>query len=106
MLFNSLEFLIFFPIVVLIYFIIPVKIKNLWLLAASYYFYMCWNPEYALLILFSTAVTYGCGILLDKIKSSDNNEKQKEKKKKICVAASFAVNLAILFVFKYAGWAL
>jgi alginate O-acetyltransferase complex protein AlgI len=106
MLFNSLEFLIFFPIVVLIYFIIPVKIKNLWLLAASYYFYMCWNPEYALLILFSTAVTYGCGILLDKIKSSGNDEKQKEKKKKICVAASFAVNLAILFVFKYAGWAL
>ena len=53
MLFNSLSFLIFLPIVVLIYFVIPDRVKHLWLLAASYYFYMCWNAAYALLILFS-----------------------------------------------------
>ena len=41
MLFNSMEFLIFFPVVLLIYFIVPQKIKNLWLLISSYYFYMC-----------------------------------------------------------------
>ena len=40
MLFNSLSFLIFLPIVVLIYFVIPDRVKHLWLLAASYYFYM------------------------------------------------------------------
>lgn len=52
--FNSSDFLIFFPIVVLIYFLIPQKLKNYWLLIASYYFYMCWNAKYALIILFST----------------------------------------------------
>ena len=43
MLFNSVEFMFFLPIVVLIYFIIPNKIKHLWLLFTSYFFYMCWR---------------------------------------------------------------
>ncbi len=93
MLFNSLRFLIFFPIVTLIYFLIPQRIKYLWLLAASYYFYMCWNPEYALLMAFSTAVTYLSGILISHCKTNF--------KKKLVVAASFTVNFAILFYFKY-----
>ena len=58
MLFNSLDFLIFFPIVVLGYYLIPDKWKHYWLLLASYIFYMSWNARYALLIFFSTAVTY------------------------------------------------
>lgn len=41
MLFNSLHFLIFFPIVLGIYYLMPQKIRTYWLLAASYYFYMC-----------------------------------------------------------------
>ncbi len=65
MLFNSIDFLIFFPVVVLIYFIIPDRIKYIWLLAASYFFYMGWNAKYALLLLFSTAVTYLSGIAMD-----------------------------------------
>lgn len=104
MLFNSIEFLIFFPLVVLIYFIIPVKVKNIWLLVASYYFYMCWNPEYSLLILFSTVITYLCGIVLERIKLSGADEIKISRMKKLCVALSFTVNLAILFIFKYAGW--
>lgn len=106
MLFNSIDFLLFFPIVVLMYFILPEKLKNFWLLAASYYFYMCWNPEYALLILFSTVITYLCGLVLEKIKHSSQDEGKKKKLKKLCVTASFMINLAILFVFKYAGWTL
>ena len=61
MLFNSIAFLLFFPIVCLIYFCIPapqVKARNLLLLVASYYFYMNWQPAYALLLLTSTVVTY------------------------------------------------
>ena len=69
MLFNSIKFLIFFPIVMLVYFLIPKKIKHLWLLAASYYFYMCWNVKYALLILSSTVITYASGLLIEKIKN-------------------------------------
>lgn len=66
MLFNSIDFLIFFPIVTLIYFIIPHKFRYIWLLIASYYFYMAWNPIYALLMLTSTFITYLSGILIDK----------------------------------------
>lgn len=65
MLFNSLRFLIFFPTVVLIYFLIPHKARTIFLLAASYYFYMCWSPVYALLMAFSSFVTWLSGILVE-----------------------------------------
>ena len=68
MLFNSLEFLIFFPIVVLAYFLIPQKVRYLWLLGASYYFYSCWNAQYALLMATSTVITYASGLFIDKAK--------------------------------------
>ena len=58
MLFNSIEFLLFFPVVCLLYAVIPKKMRYLWLLAASYFFYMCWNAKYALLIAASTLVTW------------------------------------------------
>lgn len=97
MLFNSLYFLIFFPIVVGIYYLMPRKIRTYWLLAASYYFYMCWNAKYVLLLLFSTVVTYVSGIALEWCAKKD-----KEKQyRKLCVAVSFILNLSILFVFKY-----
>ncbi len=93
MLFNSLDFLIFFPIVTIAYFLIPHKVRYLWLLGASYYFYMCWNPQYALLMLTSTILTYmGGGI----IARTDN-----PTVKKAAVGINFAVNLLILFFFKY-----
>ena len=63
MLFNSYSFLLFFPAVVLVYYILPKKVCNIWLLAASYYFYMCWNPRYAILIAFTTLVTYGLSLI-------------------------------------------
>ena len=93
MLFNSVEFLIFFPVVVMGYFIIPEKIKNHWLLVASYYFYMSWQPVYALLILFSTVTTYYCAVLIDKAKTM--------QQKKLYLAANITVNIAILCYFKY-----
>ena len=101
MLFNSLSFLIFFPIVVLVYFIIPEKGKQLWLLLASYYFYMSWNAKYALLILASTIVTYLSGLLIEKVKRADYDADKKVRLKKFVVAGSFIINLGILFYFKY-----
>ena len=98
MLFNSIEFLIFFPIVVLVFLIIPKKLRTVWLLIASYYFYMSWNPKYAVLIGMSTIITYLSGIFIDKFNSY--------KKKKIVVALSLLSNLGILAVFKYANFAL
>ena len=101
MVFNSQEFLIFFPVVVLIYFIIPKKIRYIWLLISSYYFYMSWNAKYALLIAFSTAATYACGLLTGRF-----NEKDNKKGAKASVAICLIVNLGILAVFKYANFIL
>lgn len=93
MLFNSLDFLIFFPIVVLIYLIVPRKLKYVWLLIASYYFYMSWNVKYVGLLLFSTIVTYFSGILIAKAHGN--------RQKKLVVAVSFLANLSVLGFFKY-----
>ena len=68
MTFNSINYLVFFPIVVLLYYLLPKKIGMYWLLVASYYFYMSWNARYGLLILFSTVITYICGLAIDQIK--------------------------------------
>jgi D-alanyl-lipoteichoic acid acyltransferase DltB (MBOAT superfamily) len=100
MLFNSIQFLLFFPIVTLVYFIIPQKVRYLWLLAASYFFYMGWNPHYVVLLLFTTAVTYLSGLLIDRVPKSIP-EKRIITYKRIIVALSFLSNLGVLFYFKY-----
>ncbi len=67
MLFNSIDFLIFFPIVTSVYFVIPKKLRNLWLLISSYYFYMSWNPQYVILIAVSTVITFISALLLETV---------------------------------------
>mgnify|MGYP005768594047 FL=1 len=106
MLFNSYNFLIFFPIVTLIYFLIPHKFRYLWLLASSYYFYMCWNAKYALILLASTVITYASGRLIDRANNKITDEKKRTRQKKIYVALSVVINLGILFVFKYFDFAI
>ena len=106
MLFNSVQFMLFFPAVVLAYFIIPYRLKNLWLLAASYFFYMCWNAKYAVLLFSSTGITYASGLLIERVKQSGLEEADKGKWKKSVVALSILLNLAILFYFKYMNFAL
>lgn len=96
MLFNSLEFLLFFPVVCLVYYAIPtLKWRNVFLLLASYYFYMNWEPVYALLLLASTIITYSASLGIARY----------EKKRKIILAISVIANLSILFAFKYFNWA-
>jgi len=100
MVFNSVDFLVFFPIVVCIYFVIPKKMRYIWLLIASYYFYMSWNPKYAVLIALSTVITYLSGIFIGKA-GELKDEKKERRRKKLIVAGSFVTNLGILFFFKY-----
>ena len=95
MLFNSADFLIFFPIVVVIYFLIPEKFRYIWLLAASYYFYMQWNPAYGLLLLSSTLITYFGARILERL--------DKEKPRKVCLCIAVILNLSLLVYFKYTG---
>ena len=93
MLFNSLQFVVFFPIVIILYFIIPHNKRWILLLIASYYFYMCWKVDYIILIMISTLIDYVCSNKMSKI-----NEKPKRKK---WLLISIFSNLGILFGFKY-----
>lgn len=100
MLFNSVQFLIFFPLVCFIIsfstYVIKRNIVNqILLLAASLYFYMCWNPAYIVLILISVCITYASGLLM---------ENKTAKVKKIILGVSLISNLGILFFFKYANF--
>ncbi len=106
MLFNSLQFLVFLPVVAVLYFVIPKKLRYIWLLVASYYFYMCWNAKYALLMLFSTVVTYLGGLGIAFFENRKWNEKKRTTAKKLCVAFSFILNLLVLVFFKYSNFLL
>lgn len=103
MLFNSFAFVIFFPVVVLAYFLIPQRGRWLWLLCASYCFYMSWNPVYALLMLLVTVISYGSGLFISAC--GQRLGKGEGKKKKWCLAGCAALNLGILFFFKYYAFA-
>lgn len=91
MLFNSVGFLLFFPIVVVVYFLLPSRFRWVFLLIASYYFYMNWKPVYALLISFSTLTTYLSAFFIE----------SKKEYKKFFLVSNLVINLGILFVFKY-----
>ncbi len=100
MLFNSLNFLLFFPVVCLAYFAIParhVRVRNGMLLAASYYFYMNWHAEYALLLLATTVVTYVAAIGVARAADC-------ARRRRTWFASGCALALSGLFVFKYLGF--
>ena len=93
MVFNSLQFLIFFPIVLILYRILPLKFRWPMLLIASYYFYVSWQPDLLYLILFTTLVSYACAIGIEKTNS--------KKLKKLLMWISIVASLSVLFFFKY-----
>lgn len=93
MLFNSMQFAMFFPIAVLLYFVIPKRIKNVYLLLVSYVYYMSWEISYAGLLLISTLICYAGAHLL-------KNDRTLLFKRGVLFLCVFA-NLFILFIFKY-----
>lgn len=93
MLFNSFEFLVFFIVIALTFFSLPHKFRWAFLLAASYYFYMSWQPAYALLIAFTTLVSFVLALGTDRVKSG--------QKRKFFFWTSIVVCLGVLFFFKY-----
>ncbi len=93
MLFNSLHFLVYFPIVAAVYFLIPHRVRWAWLLVASYYFYMCWKPAYVAVIWLLTIVDYVAGRVIGSAST--------EGRRRLFLAISLASNLGLLFLFKY-----
>ncbi len=97
--FNSWQYLLLFFIIFLLYYAFTArnkhcsnKISQIMLLAASLFFYACWNPVYVLLILFSVLVTWLSGILM---------EGKAQNQKRFVLIGSLIINLGILFFFKY-----
>lgn len=94
MLFNSFEYLIFLPIVVIFYNLLRGKFKNIFLLLASLTFYSFWNVKYTFLMVLSIVITYMTGIYIE-------NNRDSKPKMKLAVFLCFFINLGILFIFKY-----
>ena len=93
MLFNSLGFLFFLPVVFILYWAMPKKFRNIALLIVSYYFYFSCNAAYTLILMATTAVTYFAGIRLEGC--------TEEKKKKGILLAGVLITGGILAFFKY-----
>lgn len=103
MLFNSVGFAIFFPVVAIIYFLLERKqelhrIANFWLLASSYFYYMCQDARYAGLLFAATLITYLGGNLIGSGKTSRAG-------RIAALVISITANLSMLFFFKYFNFA-
>ena len=92
MLFNSLAYFIFLPLVVLLYFLLPQKWRNIMLLAASCYFYMVFIPVYVLILGFTIVIDYYAGIYLEKFQG---------ERRKYFLILSIVANVSVLAFFKY-----
>jgi alginate O-acetyltransferase complex protein AlgI len=92
MLFNSFEFLLFFPIVTIIYFLLPHKFRWIHLLVSSCVFYMAFIPVYILILVFTIVIDYFAGIWIGRSIG---------KKRKWFLVLSIIANVGILAVFKY-----
>lgn len=95
MLFNSLDFAVFLPIVFGLYWFVfkSVKAQNILIVIASYIFYGWWDWRFLSLILFSTVVDYSVGLALGKT--------EEQRKRKLLLLVSIIVNLGFLGFFKY-----
>lgn len=100
--FTSLQFLLFLPVVLLIYFIIPGRLRISWLLLASWGFYAKFKPVYLLVLLFVTGVSYLAALQLDKF-GKETAGQQKNQKTKWLLLTTVVILSAILILFKYAG---
>jgi alginate O-acetyltransferase complex protein AlgI len=93
MLFNSIDFLLFFPIVTVLFFVLPHKNRWVLLLTASCFFYMFFKPEYILILFFTIIIDYFAGIYIEKTN-------QPTGKKQLLLLSLFA-NIGVLAIFKY-----
>lgn len=96
MLFNSLHFALFLPVVFFLYWFVAHKHyqqQNILLLLSSYFFYACWDWRFLFLLVFSTVLDYSTGIQMELAKSA--------KRKQFWFWLSISINLGFLGIFKY-----
>ena len=113
MLFNTIEFMLFFPVVTLLYYLLPHHWRWLMLLAASCFFYMWFIPKYILILLITIVIDYYAGILIERescgrrpVDSPDGSHTQKTNnchntRATTILAISIVSTCMVLFIFKY-----
>ncbi len=96
--FADVRFLVFFPVVTALYVLLPQRYRWMFLLVASYFFYMLWRPEYGLLLALITVIDFTAAILIGRAHT--------EVQRRIFLIASLVANLGLLFYFKYLNFVL
>lgn len=94
MLFNTAEFLVFFILVTAVYYVIPRGIRYIWLLVASYLFYMNWNYKYGLLLFVTTLTTYLAALIVERYR-------ERSRVRCLVIVVCFVINFGMLVFFKY-----
>ena len=97
MVFNSIEFVIFLPVVVLLFYLLPQRARWFMLLAASCVFYMWFVPKYILILLVTIVIDYSAGLLMEKYAD-------RPRRKKTFMVISIVSTIMVLFIFKYLGF--
>ena len=93
MIFNSLAFAVFFPVVFLLYWAVHQKYRWIFLLVSSYYFYMSWNAKYAVILLLITGTTYFCARMIE--------QTIEKRRKQLWMWLGVSSSFVVLFFFKY-----
>src|SRR5215831_13172101 len=93
MVFNSLTFLVFLSVVLLLYYRLGHRAQNWMLVGASYLFYGWWDYRFVGLLLFTTVFDYCCALWIQ--------DESRQGRRKLLLASSMTVNLGVLCVFKY-----
>lgn len=103
MLFNSLGFLLFFPTVCIVYWLLPGRgvARSFFLLVASYWFYMSWQPVYGLLIALVTIAAWGVALCMGDAADSDAVGVKRQRGRRLWLAGGLIAVLSVLFVYKY-----
>jgi alginate O-acetyltransferase complex protein AlgI len=96
MLFNSIGYLFFLPVTVILYYSLPFRWRYVFLLGASYLFYLVWKVEFVLILMTATAVSYFTAIKMGR--------EPDKKQRRIYLIISLFANLGMLFIFKYLGF--
>ncbi|HEX4385983.1 MAG TPA: MBOAT family O-acyltransferase [Myxococcales bacterium] len=96
MIFNSLDYFLFLPPVVLLYFLLPLAARQWMLIAASFFFYMVWNARYSLILVFFIFLDFTAGLCIAGAAT--------QTKRKLWLISSLGCNLGVLVLFKYYGF--
>ncbi len=102
MLFNSIEFLIFLPLVFLLYWYVfrPLRWQNLFVVVVSYLFYGWWDWRFLILIAFTSLCSYWSGIAIDYIRNRGGNPRRERE----VVILNLAINIGLLGYYKYCNF--